>query len=77
VTRHISKNVYESKIGQVSNPVSQNMRKVYENNIFVVNIPPEVDEVQLRKVFEEKPGDIISYKIKEILRKDKPEKSVI
>jgi RNA recognition motif-containing protein len=53
------------------------MRKVYENNIFVVNIPPEVDEVQLRKVFEEKPGDIISYKIKEILRKDKPEKSVI
>jgi hypothetical protein len=68
VARHFSKDESVSKGGNTPNPVSQSMKKTYENNIFIKNIPASIDENKAREVFEEKPGDIMSLRLKKIYR---------
>jgi len=71
VAKFIPKSELDSRIN-MANPISQNMKKLYQNNIFVMNIPPVVSEEEARKVFEESEGDIISLKFKPIFRQGYP-----
>lgn len=70
VSRHISKrenqvagaNTAAGNIG--SNTIQSSMRKTYESNLFVKNIPSEITEEELTKLFEEL-GAVISVKLRQ------------
>jgi RNA recognition motif-containing protein len=71
VNRHVSKRENEllsggdnSKIG----PISQNLTKTFNSNIYVKFIPSEVTEEEIVKTFSEV-GKIISYKISKSTKK--------
>ena len=63
VNRHISKKDNEL-VAPKSNihPISQNLSKTFNSNVFVKFIPNDIEEEELRKVFSEA-GKIISIKI--------------
>lgn len=71
VNRHVSKRENEllsggdnSKIG----PISQNLTKTFNSNIYVKFIPSEISEEEIIKTFSEA-GKIISYKISKSSKK--------
>lgn len=50
-------------MGDKQTPISQNLTKTFNSNIFVKFIPPEMSEEDIKKTFGEA-GKIISIKIK-------------
>ena len=64
VSRHISKR--ENQVaaqGQTSNTIQSSMRKTYESNLFVKNIPSEIKEEEITNLFQEL-GPVISIKLR-------------
>ena len=65
VSQHISKR--ENQVAaQSSNSatIQSSMRKTFESNLFVKNIPSEISEEEIRKLFEEI-GPVISIKLRQ------------
>lgn len=64
VSQHISKR--ENQVAaqsQNSATIQSSMRKTFESNLFVKNIPSEISEEEIRKLFEEI-GPVISIKLR-------------
>jgi len=64
VSQHISKR--ENQVAaQTANSatIQSSMRRTYESNLFVKNIPSEITEVELTALFEEI-GAVISIKLR-------------
>lgn len=63
VNRHISKKDNEIlQSGSKIHPISQNLSKTFNSNVYVKFIPTDITEEELRKTFSEA-GNIISVKI--------------
>ena len=65
VSQHISKR--ENQVAAQSantNTIQSSMRKTYESNLFVKNIPSEIKEEELTALFEEV-GTVISIKMRQ------------
>lgn len=65
VSQHISKR--ENQVASTSttaNSIQSSMRKTFESNLFVKNIPTEIKEEELRGLFEEI-GPVISIKLRQ------------
>jgi RNA recognition motif-containing protein len=63
VGQHISKRENEVAKSSTSGPIQNSMKKTYESNLFVKNIPAEIKEEELVKLFEEC-GPVISVKLR-------------
>lgn len=65
VSQHISKR--ENQVAAASansSTIQSSMRKTFESNLFVKNIPAEIKEEELRALFEEV-GPVISIKLRQ------------
>ena len=51
------------------NPITQNLSKTVNSNIYVKFIPNEVSEEQLRKSFSMKDSNIVSIKLNRFVKK--------
>lgn len=63
VNRHISKKENEPQHGSRLNPITQNMTRTFNSNIYVKFIPNDVTEEQLRQAFTVKDSNIVSIKL--------------
>jgi RNA recognition motif-containing protein len=63
VNQHVSKKDNEATHGSKINPITQNLTKTFNSNIFVKFIPNEVNEDELRTKFAMKDSKIISIKL--------------
>lgn len=61
VNRHVSKRENEIGTGSI-NPISQNLSKTFNSNVYIKFIPNDVTEEQLKEKFSEA-GNIISLKM--------------
>lgn len=67
VSRHVSKKDNElSSSGKVA-PISQNLTKTFNSNVYVKFIPIDVPEEEVKKVFSEV-GKIISMRLDKSVR---------
>jgi polyadenylate-binding protein len=66
VNKHISKKDTE---GSKINPITQNLIKTFDSNIFIKFIPNEVTEEELREKFTMKDSKIISIKLNKWINK--------
>ena len=64
VGQHISKRENEVAKSSTSGPIQNSMKKTYESNLFVKNIPAEIKEEEVVKLFEEC-GPVISIKLRQ------------
>jgi len=67
VSRHISKRenqVAAQSPTTITNTIEGSMRKTYESNLFVKNIPSEISEEELMSLFKEI-GEVISIKMRQ------------
>lgn len=64
VNQHISKRENEVAKSSTSGPIQNSMKKTYESNLFVKNIPSEITEEELTKLFEEC-GPVMSIKLRQ------------
>jgi len=63
VSRHISKKDNELVLpGSQIHPISQNLAKTFNSNVYVKFIPTDVSEEELKEKFS-KAGNIISIKL--------------
>ncbi len=69
VGRHISKKDNEPAHGQKINPITQNLAKTFNSNIYVKFIPNEVTEDELRQKFTMKDSKILSIKLSKWIKK--------
>lgn len=64
VHQHVSKRDNALAKNSLSAPIHQNMKKTFDSNLFVKNVPKATTEEELRKKFEEC-GPIISIRLRE------------
>lgn len=64
VNQHISKRENEVAKSSQSGPIQNSMKKTYESNLFVKNIPAEIKEEEVVKLFEEC-GPVMSIKLRQ------------
>ena len=67
VSQHISKRenkVAAANAGASSSTIQSSMRKTFESNLFVKNIPSEIAEAEITALFEEI-GPVISIKLRQ------------
>lgn len=69
VNKHISKKDNEPSQGSRLNPITQNLTKTFNSNIYVKFIPNDVTEEQLRKAFTMKDSNIVSIKLTKFVKK--------
>lgn len=62
VNQHISQK--ESQVGASGNTIQKSIRQTFESNLFVKNIPTEITQDELTKLFSEC-GPIISIKLRQ------------
>ena len=63
VGQHISKRENEVAKSSTSGPIQNSMKKTYESNLFVKNIPAEIKEEEIVQLFNEC-GPVISIKLR-------------
>jgi RNA recognition motif-containing protein len=63
VNQHVSKKDNEATHGSKINPITQNLTKTFNSNIYVKFIPNDVTEDELRAKFTMKDSKIISVKL--------------
>jgi len=51
------------------NPITQNLNKTFNSNIYIKFIPNEVTEEELRKTFSMKDANIVSIKLTKFVKK--------
>ena len=64
VGQHISKRENEVAKSSTSGPIQNSMKKTYESNLFVKNIPAEIKEEEIVQLFNEC-GPVISIKLRQ------------
>ena len=64
VSQHISKRENEVAKSSTSGPIQNSMKKTYESNLFVKNIPAEITEDEVIKLFSEC-GPVMSVKLRQ------------
>jgi polyadenylate-binding protein len=64
VNQHISKRENEVSKSSTSGPIQNSMKKTYESNLFVKNIPTEINEEEVIKLFAEC-GPVMSVKLRQ------------
>jgi len=64
VNQHISKRENDVAKSSASGPIQNSMKKTYESNLFVKNIPSEITEEEVVKLFEEC-GPVMSVKLRQ------------
>ena len=64
MNQHISKRENEVAKSSTSGPIQNSMKKTYESNLFVKNIPAEITEDEVIKLFEEC-GPVMSVKLRQ------------
>jgi len=69
VNQHISKKDNEPTQGSRLNPITQNLNKTFNSNIYIKFIPNEVTEEELRKTFSMKDANIVSIKLTKFVKK--------
>lgn len=69
VNKHVSKKDNEPSHGSKINPITQNLTKTFNSNIYVKFIPNHVTEDELRKTFTMKDSKIVSVKLSKWIKK--------
>lgn len=69
VNRHIPKKENEPQHGSRLNPITQNLTRTFNSNIYVKFIPNDVTEDRLREVFAVKDSNIVSIKLTQSVKK--------
>lgn len=69
VNRHIPKKENEPQHGSRLNPITQNLTRTFNSNIYVKFIPNDVTEDRLREVFTVKDSNIVSIKLSQSVKK--------
>lgn len=69
VNKHINKKDSEPSYGNKLNPITQNLTKTFNSNIYIKFIPSDVTEDQLREKFTIKGFEIISIKLNKWIKK--------